>query len=129
MDVLIGEVSLSCLFKSCRGGEEWVFSKIYCRGNKEERELLWKELYICKMKWGCYWVVGGDFNMIMKREESSGNFESQTGVDFVEAVEELGLADLPLLESHGLGQIRGSILLVSESIDFSFLLFFFSFLV
>lgn len=33
-------------------GERWVFSGIYCKGNREERECLWDDLGKAKTKWG-----------------------------------------------------------------------------
>lgn len=51
LEVLLGEVTFSYLFKNCREGIIWVFTGVYCRGNKKGRDLLWKELYVCKQKW------------------------------------------------------------------------------
>lgn len=42
---------------------------VYCKGNKEERKLLWKKLKVCKRKWGGKWIVGGDFNIVLRRKE------------------------------------------------------------
>lgn len=36
-----GGGSLSVRFKNVRGGEDWLFTGVYCRGNRTEMEILW----------------------------------------------------------------------------------------
>lgn len=50
VEVVKGETTLSCLFKSRKGNMTWAFSGVYCRGNSQERELLGKELEVCRRK-------------------------------------------------------------------------------
>lgn len=45
--------------------------RVYCRGNKEEKTLLWKELKACKNKCGGKWIVGEDSNIVLKRSKTS----------------------------------------------------------
>lgn len=45
-----GKVSLSIPFENQGYGKKWVFSRVYCRGNREERERLWEELSSCKIR-------------------------------------------------------------------------------
>lgn len=59
---------------------------------------MWRELRECKRKWGINWVVGGDFNMVIRREERNGVSFSVSGAqEFREVIEGLELADLPLV--------------------------------
>lgn len=58
---------------------------------------LWKDLDEAKHFGGENWIVGGDFNMVLKREERSGNILSSTIADgFSDAIDGLGLMDMPL---------------------------------
>lgn len=36
----MGKTILSCLVENKKGGEEWVFSGVYCRGNNSGKEIL-----------------------------------------------------------------------------------------
>lgn len=49
-DMMMGEVTLLCLFEACQGKEQWVFYGVYCRGLKREWEMLWLELERCRQK-------------------------------------------------------------------------------
>lgn len=58
---------------------------------------LWKELSDCQARWGNLEVVGGDFNMVLKREEHSGNQFSDSIVrEFNENLDLFNLTDMPL---------------------------------
>lgn len=101
IEVTKGNVTLSCLFKNCQDGEEWFFTSVYYRGTKEEKELFWRELGDIRRKGGQNGIAGGDFNMVIYREErNGGNFcnvevdESKDGIDC------LGLMDLPLFRGQ-----------------------------
>lgn len=72
-DILKAEYSVSCLFKNCRGGLIWIFTGVHYRGSREDKDVLWKELGECKVKWDGNWIVSGDFNMVLGKGERSGN--------------------------------------------------------
>lgn len=73
------------------------FSRVYCRGNTSNRNLLCAELLHCQDQWGMNDVVGGDFNMVLKHNEKSGNqFSISCAQNFQENIDNLGLEDLPL---------------------------------
>lgn len=55
-DVVKEDCSISYLLECC--GFQWVFTRVYCRGLREEISELWRELKGCKNKWGGKWVVG-----------------------------------------------------------------------
>lgn len=91
-----GESSISCLFKNCRGGLTWAFLGVYCRGNREEKDILWKELDVCRTKWGSNWIVGGDFNMVLRKGERSRTCSASEINEFKDEVNSLELIDFPL---------------------------------
>lgn len=51
-DVIKDHYTLSCLFECCDKGFPWMFTRVYCRGSRDERSGLWRELEECKNKWG-----------------------------------------------------------------------------
>lgn len=74
-----------------------MFTGFYCRGNREKRTLLWNDFKECRISWDEKWVIGGDFNMTLRKEKRSGNnFLVAEANEFKEAMERLGMADLPL---------------------------------
>lgn len=72
VDMVKRAITISCMFTCGRSAEEWMLTGVYCRGNKVERELLWKELKVCKRRWGGNWIVGGDFTIVLRREDRTG---------------------------------------------------------
>lgn len=42
-EVLIGEDTISCLFKNCQREGEWVFTRVYCKGVNSEMEIVRKD--------------------------------------------------------------------------------------
>ena len=44
LEMEIGAFSMSCRFRNCEGGFEWMFSKVYGLVLAEEREDFWVEL-------------------------------------------------------------------------------------
>lgn len=72
-DVIKGESTLSCIFENRIGKFKWMFTGVYCRGNKAEKDTFWGELENFKTKWGGNWIIGGDFNMTLHRYERSGS--------------------------------------------------------
>lgn len=97
-EVVKGRVSISCLFKWSGRGNDWAFSRIYCRGSRKERNCLWDELMNCKVKWGDRWVIGGDFNIILNKGERSGKNVNQRKIEeFGEWVDKLELVDISLM--------------------------------
>lgn len=78
VDVIINECTMSYICRNCKEHVEWMFTGVYCRGNKVDKTILWEELEKCRIKWGGKCIVGGDFNMTLRREERSGNNFSAT---------------------------------------------------
>lgn len=96
-DIIKGECTLSCIFENHSGGFGWIFTGVYCRGNRTEKDILWEELENCRTKWGGNWIIGGDFNMTMQRNERSGsNFSVMEAKEFKERMDKVGVVDLPL---------------------------------
>lgn len=55
----------------------------------------WQEPDDCKQSGGDDWVVGGDFNMVLRREEKSGiSFLNAEAMEFHENLYRLGLMDV-----------------------------------
>lgn len=53
---------------------------------------------MCRNRWGEKWVVGGDFNMVLRRlERSDGGNPNGEEEEFKEVVDRLNLVDLPLM--------------------------------
>lgn len=74
-----------------------MFTGVYCRGNREEKSMLWNELEECRNKWDGKWIIGGDFNMTLRREERRGSsFSTSEASEFKEVMERLGMVDLLL---------------------------------
>lgn len=92
-------MSLFCLFEVSGKGKEWAFTDVYDRDNGVEMSLLWDYLEVCMNQYGDRWIIGDDFNMILRRGEQSrgGNFNGEVE-EFKEVMDRLNLVDLPLLE-------------------------------
>lgn len=68
------------------------------QGTNNENLILWRELEN-KKKWGRRWAVGGDFNMVLRSNERSGDqFSRACAKEFKEILDKLDLMDLPLVE-------------------------------
>lgn len=67
LDVFKGQCTLSCIFKNCKGDIEWMFTRVYYRGNKAEKLILWDKLENCKTRRGSMWIIGEDFNTTLRR--------------------------------------------------------------
>lgn len=98
-NVVCGETTISCVFQNPQGGMEWVFTgcilgvitlrKMCCGGS-------W-----LNARRDDNWVVGGDFNIVLRRNERSGKNNSITWAnEFKDVLEELELVDLPLVGSR-----------------------------
>lgn len=95
--VMLGDVSLSCLFSNLSNGDNWHFSGVYCRGNSSERNLLNAELEKIKFSLICNGIFGGDFNIILRKSERSGNHTPDAEIEnFLSIINNLDLIDLPL---------------------------------
>lgn len=74
---------------------------VYCRGISEEKVLLFKKLEECKNRWKGMWVLGGDFNMVLRcLKRSDECFSSVCANEFKEEMYRLNLMDLPLTEGN-----------------------------
>ena len=96
-DSMLGNFSVSCLFRMEEDGFQWVFSGVYGLVDKSLRELFWKELGSIKGLWNDPWCVGGDFNEILSPyERSKGGRISNSMRRFADILNDLDLRDLPL---------------------------------
>ena len=57
----VGLFSVSCRFKNCEDGFNWIFSGVYGPTVKRYRELFWEELGAIRGLWSDPWCIGGDF--------------------------------------------------------------------
>lgn len=74
-----------------------VFLGVYCRASESDKESLWKELTDCHVKWGNKGIIGGNFNMVLKREErSNSHFSVSCANEFQAFVNKFNIVDLPL---------------------------------
>ena len=97
VDSLVGNFSVSCLFKMEEDGFQWVFSGVYGPVDKNLRELFWEELGSIKGLWDDPWCVGGDFNEILSPDErSKGGRISNSMRRYADILNDLELRDLPL---------------------------------
>ena len=93
----VGLFSISCRFKNCEDGFNWVFSGVYGPTLKRYRELFWEELGAIRGLWSDPWCIGGDFNLIRFPNESRrGGRLSSSMRRFSEVIDDLDLRDLPL---------------------------------
>ena len=97
VDSMLGNFSVSCLFRREEDGFQWVFSGVYGPVDKSLRELFWEELGSIKGLWNDPWCVGGDFNEILSPDErSKGGRISNSMRRFADILNDLELRDLPL---------------------------------
>ena len=97
VDSLVGNFSVSCLFRMEEDEFQWVFSGVYGPVEKSLRELFWEELGSIKGLWDEPWCVGGDFNEILSPDErSKGGRISNSMRRFADDLNDLGLRDLSL---------------------------------
>ncbi|XP_010650408.1 uncharacterized protein LOC104879402 [Vitis vinifera] len=98
VDMQKGLFSISCTFKSCEDGFIWTFTGVYGPTLRRKRESFWEELGTIKGFWNGPWCVAGDFNAIMRPDESSrGGSLNSIMRRFAEVIEELELKDLPMV--------------------------------
>ena len=64
MDVLVGQLSVSVLFKGVLDGFVWVCTGIYGPNADLHRADLWEELSTVRTRWNNPWFLFGDFNVI-----------------------------------------------------------------
>ena len=64
VDSMVGNYSVSCLFKTVEDGFQWVFTGVYGPVENNLREIFWEELGSIRGLWEDPWCVGGDFNAI-----------------------------------------------------------------
>lgn len=96
-DVVIGEFSVSCCFKSVENDKSWLFSGVYGPCSDAARHRLWEELRLAKARWQLPWCVGGDLNVIrFPRERSGSHFFTRAMREFNEFINEAELVDLQL---------------------------------
>ena len=59
-----GIFSVSCCFRNCIDGFQWMFSGVYGPVVDSKREFFGEELGVVRGLWNGPWCVGGDFNMV-----------------------------------------------------------------
>ena len=97
VDYMVGNFSVSCLFKMVEDGFQWAFTGVYGPVEKNIRETFWEELGSIKGLWEEPWCVGGDFNAILYPEERSKEGRIENSIRrFSDILNDLGLRDLPL---------------------------------
>ncbi|RVW43416.1 Transposon TX1 uncharacterized 149 kDa protein [Vitis vinifera] len=107
VDMQKGLFSISCTFKSCEDGFIWTFTGVYGPTVRRKRESFWEELGAIKGLWNGPWCVAGDFNAILRPEESSrGGSLNSIMRRFAEVIEELELKDLPMEWDSHFGDAR-----------------------
>ncbi|KAL6331818.1 hypothetical protein AAG906_020162 [Vitis piasezkii] len=71
----VGLFSISCRFKNCEDGFNWIFSGVYGPTLKRYRELFWEELGAIRGLWSDPWCIGGDFNLIRFPNETMSELD------------------------------------------------------
>lgn len=55
----------------------------------------------CKIRWGGRWIIGGDFNMTLRREERNCNcFSVSEAAEFKEIMDMIDVVDLSLAKGQ-----------------------------
>ena len=97
VEMEIGIFSVSCCFKNCIDGFQWMFSGVYGPIVDSKREFFWEELGAVRGLWNGPSCVGGDFNAVrFPGERRGGGRVSNSMRRFSEIMEDLGLRDIPL---------------------------------
>ena len=93
---MIGLFSISCLFRNCEDGFQWIFLGVYGPILNCNREAFWEELGVVRSLWSL-WCVRGDFNMIcFPNECRRGSKISPAMRRFSKVIKDLDLRDIPL---------------------------------
>ncbi|KAH0679394.1 hypothetical protein KY284_020479 [Solanum tuberosum] len=79
-----------------KNDKEFIISAVYARCNALERLELWEELDSIAERVQCPWVIGGDFNMILKKEEKLGGLEftHNEAMDFAAFISSCALSEM-----------------------------------
>nr|XP_023884749.1 uncharacterized protein LOC111996948 [Quercus suber] len=97
IDVLVGQFSVSVLFRGVVDGFEWVCTGIYGPNADPHRTVLWEELSWVHTHWNKSWFLFGDFNVIRYPCERLGcDSFSPAMFAFSDFIENNFLVDLPL---------------------------------
>ena len=67
-----GTFSVSCYFRNCIDGFQWMFYGVYGPVVDSKREFFGEELGVVRGLWNGPWCVGGDFNMVRFLGECRG---------------------------------------------------------
>ncbi|XP_026438258.1 uncharacterized protein LOC113336798 [Papaver somniferum] len=96
-DSLVGDYTLSILYKNKADGFEWVLTDVYGPNKPCERKIFWEELdNNCRM-WNLPWCMSGDFNAVSKCAEKKGCTKiSRIMKCFNKFISSHDLIDLPL---------------------------------
>ena len=100
IDVLVGQFSVSVLFRGVVDGFEWVCTSIYGPNADLHRAALGEELSRVRIRWTKAWFLFGDFNIIRYPCERLGcDSFSPAMFAFLDFIENNFLVDLPLDEA------------------------------
>ncbi|XP_015159308.1 uncharacterized protein [Solanum tuberosum] len=77
-------------------GEQLLVSVVYAKCSAIERLSLWDEIFTISQEYVVPWMIGGDFNVILREEEKIGGLPvyPQEYEDFAECLNASGLADI-----------------------------------
>ncbi|OMO92976.1 reverse transcriptase [Corchorus capsularis] len=87
-----------CVGKLKLNGVQCLIGNIYAPNDEQGRLILWQEIKDLKEQFDLPWILGGDFNTVLKMDEREGAAPNTLGISsFGDSVNDMQLVDLPLL--------------------------------
>ncbi|KAK4731156.1 hypothetical protein R3W88_024144 [Solanum pinnatisectum] len=71
-DIATTGQEIHAMVKVCATNEYWLFSCIYASTYLNSRKILWENVKKIKVNYDGKWLIGGDFNELMKSSEKAG---------------------------------------------------------
>lgn len=101
--------------KFLKGGKEFMITSVYARCITLDILELQDELENLDFI-GCPWMVGEDFNVILKEDDKLGglNFIQQKAMDFAQYMNSCALNEIPFTGASTLGGMKEEMMLVSS---------------
>ncbi|KAL5548196.1 hypothetical protein UlMin_003427 [Ulmus minor] len=94
--VSISRNLISCLVFSNPLASPWLLSTIYGPIRSREKRLFWNSIHSEMDRFNGGWLIMGDFNEVLYREDRhGGREETSSSVHMINAVDNLGLVELP----------------------------------
>ncbi|KAL5581946.1 hypothetical protein UlMin_014388 [Ulmus minor] len=94
--VSISRNLISCLVFSNPLASPWLLSTIYGPIRSREKRLFWNSIHSEMDRFNGSWLIMGDFNGVLYREDRhGGREETSSSVHMINAVDNLGLVELP----------------------------------